>query len=924
MAPPSSPVWLPAGWTVQFRVLRNGRKIAYYMNSITGEKFSSKDEVIRHAKKGNPQCSSSDPQSTSGQSSSSDKSCDKQTAVSASEDPEWLPDGWILELRTYQSGRKAGRQYKTYIDPSARFKFYSKPEVLRYLKTAKKVSPISGQEKHESPICNQEKQESPVSDREEQENPISDQEKQDSSIGDREKKESPISNQEKFVDCTSKVRIEEDAAAAADEDLPPGWVKTVKIRKRSRKKDPYFTGPVTDYVFRSKRDVFRFLKTGEISRNAFLPNNLRTPNQKCADDKITPLPAAKVRSRENRTDKISNAKANNSGESTKEKDFNLPQRSSKRLAGAKPELVGFDFALETVPRSSKAKADTVTVLAKEVTQHLENNPGMVNQVSTEGTTQASSEPCLKPVAKKTSIKEKKHSLPHRLSKRLARLAPDVGANSLSGETPPVGLASDNLTGDSSNATSVLRQGSANKSEDPLPEQAFPIEKRQKLVTENEKSEPQSSFLSDPCLEFAIKTLTGAIPLEDAVNGTPVSAPDTKIGETVVQSGNGEKTALGTSKSKKMKKNKDLNLPRRSSKRIAELASESDADSFSGKQARSSCNIEAAEVATLTSEKMANGSFGGHDPGTKTGLWHDSPRALLEELSTKSEGLPRGDTFYARDWIKVDDEKLSNKKSGPELGSPVFDSWYQPSLEFAVKTLTGAASLEEATTKWLVFGPAPIITPQVILQDANTASARKMTTSRNSNKSKPRKKKELDSPHQSSKRRSKQATELVMNSLPAEHTSYVVRGISCDEKGKEPLEAQTVPSDQRQEPNFEKINYEKSQPEFLFPSGDTWSDPCLEFAFKTLTGAISMEDNVAVQDYFQQQLDPSTTKKDGNFTVPAMDSLNFTVPDANFTVSPQQVPIPPSPCMPPANVSFPTVSGISPQQPFQGVMNYTGK
>ncbi|XP_020570957.1 uncharacterized protein LOC110018072 isoform X2 [Phalaenopsis equestris] len=37
-------------------------------------------------------------------------------------------------------------------------------------------------------------------------------------------------------------------------------------------------------------------------------------------------------------------------------------------------------------------------------------------------------------------------------------------------------------------------------------------------------------------------------------------------------------------------------------------------------------------------------------------------------------------------------------------------------------------------------------------------------------------------------------------------------------------------------------------------GDSWSDPCLEFAFKTLTGDLPvLDDAIAIQEYFQQQI-----------------------------------------------------------------------
>lgn len=44
-----------------------------------------------------------------------------------------------------------------------------------------------------------------------------------------------------------------------------------------------------------------------------------------------------------------------------------------------------------------------------------------------------------------------------------------------------------------------------------------------------------------------------------------------------------------------------------------------------------------------------------------------------------------------------------------------------------------------------------------------------------------------------------------------------------------------------------------------PFGDSWGDPCIEFAVKTLTGAIPVVDDLGIQDYLQQQLTSSEDK-----------------------------------------------------------------
>ncbi|GLU05773.1 hypothetical protein SLE2022_228540 [Rubroshorea leprosula] len=211
----SSPEWLPAGWTLQSRVQQTGRKITHYMNLDTGEKLFSKDDLIRFTKMGKPQCN--DPQTVSRQSKPSDNDHVQVSlaAVRSNENPDWLPEGWFVELKTHKSGASSGRQYK-------------------------------------------------------------------------------------------------------------------------------------------------------------------------------PLSAAKRDSLENGTEKIHNAKANNSGKSWKKKELKLPHRSSKRLAGLESELVAHEVALQTLStKHCKIKANTDKVLVDNTTHYLQidHRMGISNQASAVVTTQ---------------------------------------------------------------------------------------------------------------------------------------------------------------------------------------------------------------------------------------------------------------------------------------------------------------------------------------------------------------------------------------------------------------------------------------------------------------------------------------------------------------------------------------------------------
>ncbi|KAL5727572.1 hypothetical protein ACHQM5_000754 [Ranunculus cassubicifolius] len=120
---------------------------------------------------------------------------------------ESLPRGWKVETRTRESGDRIGKKYKRYIDPVTGGKFYSREEVSRYLKSTQ-----------------------------------------------------------------SETHVVIERRDAVD-GLPPGWTMELKIRtkgERSRS-DPYYKDPLTGYVFRSKKDVVRYLKTGDLGKYAFRP-----------------------------------------------------------------------------------------------------------------------------------------------------------------------------------------------------------------------------------------------------------------------------------------------------------------------------------------------------------------------------------------------------------------------------------------------------------------------------------------------------------------------------------------------------------------------------------------------------------------------------------------------------------------------------
>ncbi|CAL5352223.1 unnamed protein product [Camellia sinensis] len=89
----------------------------------------------------------------------------------------------------------------------------------------------------------------------------------------------------------------------------------------------------------------------------------------------------------------------------------------------------------------------------------------------------------------------------------------------------------------------------------------------------------------------------------------------------------------------------------------------------------------------------------------------------------------------------------------------------------------------------------------------------------------------------------------MQMISLQITDHDLRGTELSDINEKPLEDQAVPEDQPARPETEMKDQENLGSE-VNPSGDSWSDLCLEFAFKTLTGALAVENNVATtQGYF---------------------------------------------------------------------------
>uniref|UniRef100_A0ACD5YAH2 Uncharacterized protein n=1 Tax=Avena sativa TaxID=4498 RepID=A0ACD5YAH2_AVESA len=130
---------------------------------------------------------------------------------------EWLPKGWLIEIRA--GGENMDKMFKFYVHPAMGVRVLSKEDVLLYVKEMKITE------------CDTDGQ----------------------------------------CDTNSRNNILAEVEFNPS-GLPQGWVKELVYRKtkEGRRKDPYYTDPVSHYVFRTRRAALRFLETGKVTKRQFV------------------------------------------------------------------------------------------------------------------------------------------------------------------------------------------------------------------------------------------------------------------------------------------------------------------------------------------------------------------------------------------------------------------------------------------------------------------------------------------------------------------------------------------------------------------------------------------------------------------------------------------------------------------------------
>ncbi|KAG8382269.1 hypothetical protein BUALT_Bualt05G0059200 [Buddleja alternifolia] len=283
VATPTSADGLPPGWIKEMKTCKSGdktRKYPVYIDSSSGNKFSSKAAVTRYLNSLDQAITvpiqnkldnvdeplpDMSPQSMADAGLTPEKkkkesSSKKVATVSTSADG--LPPGWIKETKISKSGNKK-RKVQVYINTSSGTRLFSRVAVDRYVNSVDHVDTTPVQNKLDNV-----------------DEPLPDTSQQlPRTIA------SPPENKKK----ESSYKTVATVSTPAD-GLPPGWIKEIRTSQSGNKirKEPYYTDPVSGYEFRSKPDALRYLKNGDIRYCVCKPKRKEVddPNPKLTESEI--------------------------------------------------------------------------------------------------------------------------------------------------------------------------------------------------------------------------------------------------------------------------------------------------------------------------------------------------------------------------------------------------------------------------------------------------------------------------------------------------------------------------------------------------------------------------------------------------------------------------------------------------------------
>ncbi|KAK8599494.1 hypothetical protein V6N13_077415 [Hibiscus sabdariffa] len=531
---------------------------------------------------------------------------------------ERLPPGWKVEVRQRRNGKKD----ECYYAPCGELRFFSRAEVTHYL----------------------------------------------------EKCGSKTEEKERVLAKQSSKNVTVEKAKA--EGLPPGWTKEVRITKSANRvrRDPFYTDPVSGYVFRSMKDALRYVETGELGKLAFKRKEKGSNDEDFEEDNIRVNEPVIVESQnvsvDGTTDEIERQTAehvSNSNGITKEEEMLT--------------------CTSTGEQTSLSKHTPDQHKAGEGAELSSSNPSEAK--GSEQMEQKDSEESVH-ASGKTKIK-KDVNVPRRASKRLAGVALDT--------TPEL-------------KTTRARRSSINQSS--VPDGLENSSPGNYINRASKQPDLPDSSLETNCA------------LDVSKSKEPTPATSSMLSTRDMLAANGHVGNLET----KTNADEDKSVLLLGNTSISgvdsgKLESDENASDVPG----SDIDMHLADIwtdpciafaiQTLTGIPCDTPNISESNSGNVPGI-QATPEARPEREENRNRiverqgcGLdvpPTDPTFWKEHVGKVEKGHKIDKMPGSSLEMPLADIWADPCIEFAIKTLTGAIPVEYGIGNQHGFQQQPISAP----------------------------------------------------------------------------------------------------------------------------------------------------------------------------------------------------------------------
>ncbi|XP_057420249.1 methyl-CpG-binding domain-containing protein 13-like isoform X3 [Lotus japonicus] len=853
------PDWLPDGWSVLVRIRKSGTQMGSsykcYIDPLKGLKFFSKPEVLRHLEtvkdsnctpeKGKKRTNMHSPSNILDNLTSKDSSCTPKKEKKCTNMPS--PSKILDNITSKDSSCTPKKEKKctNMPSPSKILDNITTKDSTCTPKKEKKCTNIPSPSNIIDSITTKDSTCTPKKDKKCTNMPSP------SNIIDNITTKDSTCTPKKEKKCTnmpspSNVVVDKSTV----EDLPPGWIKEVKIRKsrNNTKKDPYYKDPVSGYVFRSKKDVLRYLESGDIGSCVFKPHRSQIQNE----DNLTPSRAGK--------------RQNLKQSASKQQLFvakKLVDKSSLESADVSNSRKGQDRDVPSGINENKCESVVKVHSPEDGAANRPEIPDPGSSAVLKYESMKKSENCADGVHEKEHVlnmmentndknhnnhrtsKNKEFNVRHRSSPRLAGAVPVQMANNVINEQ-------------------TLQ----------VPKRSLRNSRSTQDVDMGSKSSQHFNGIPDKMQQVAVNT------------GTDLSADQVVSKEQhQLERDNTEDNKPGIrANSNKSRKKKGHCVPRRASNRLAglkqsegrpvtELVDHAPINGESGSRRIESPKIPPTADNQL--EKHEDGEM--EDEKSEPQLsfafhysWSDpSVEFAINTLTARSKDNENNSVDKGPTTVPATD--IQNEVSGNVTGRSRNNQ--NNSVD------NGPTTISETDINKTLFDNVTARS-----QDNQNNSLDKGTGSRDrspqvhSNKSK--RKKEVKVPMRLSKRLAgvepdvppseraleystkKSRKEPTATATPiltdrASNSGHLDAGgktkhmntsdsletevlAESSNKSEKSYNAQTVRKKQLQQAVAENIGDERSEPQVSLPFGDSWPDPCLDFAFKTLSGALPVD------------------------------------------------------------------------------------